>query len=54
MTSEVILYFMKNLHLRNVKILRNVYQNQLINAYARKKKAKISKSRSLGATEFFK
>ena len=49
MTFEVILYFMKILRLHNVSIHRNFYQNRFINKYARKKKAKISESRSHGA-----
>ena len=53
MTFDVILYFMKNLHLHNVSIQGNFYQNQFINEYARKKKAKISWSRGNGITEFF-
>ena len=44
---------MKNLFLLNVSIHRNFYQNQLINKYARKKKPKISESRSPGFLEFF-
>ena len=51
MTFEVILYFMKNLCLHNVSIHTNFYQNRFINEYDRKKKAKISESRSLGVTE---
>ena len=47
MTFEVILYFMKDLCLYNVSIHINFYQNQSINKYARKKKAKISESRSI-------
>ena len=31
MTSEVILHFMKNLHLHNVRIHKNFHQNQFIN-----------------------
>ena len=31
MTSEVILYFVKNLHLHNVSIHRNFNQNRFIN-----------------------
>ena len=53
MTFEFILYFMKNLYLYNISIHGNFYQNQFINEYARKKKAKISESRSQGVTEFF-
>ena len=53
MTFEVILYFMKNLRLHNVSIHRKFYQNRFINEYGRKKKAKISESRSHGITEFF-
>ena len=51
MTVEVKLYFIKNLHLDNVSIHRDFYQNQFLNEYARKKKAKISESRSPGITE---
>ena len=51
MTFEVILYFMNNFCLHNVSIHRNFDQNQFINEYARKKKAKISESRSHGMTE---
>ena len=51
MTFEVILYFMKNLCLHNVSIHTNFYQNRFINEYDRKKKAKISESRSLGVPE---
>ena len=41
MTSEVILYLMKN-----VRLHRICYQNRLINKYARNKKAEISESQS--------
>jgi hypothetical protein len=41
MTSEVILYFLKNLHLHNVSI-----QNQFINKYAREKKALVKYRRT--------
>ena len=51
MTFEVILYFMKNLYLYNISIHGNLYQNLFINEYARKKKAKISESRSPGVPE---
>ena len=37
---------MKNLPLHNVSNHRNFYQNQFINEYAKKKKAKISESQS--------
>ena len=53
MTFEVILYFIKTLRLHNVSIHRNFYQNRFVNEYARKKKAKISESRSPGITEMF-
>ena len=53
MTFEVILYFIKSLLLHNVNIHINLYQNRFMNEYARKKKAKISESRSHGITEFF-
>ena len=46
MTFKVIIYFMKNLRLHNVSIHNFFYQNRLINEYVRKKKAKISESRS--------
>ena len=39
---------MKNLRFYNVSIHRNFYQNQFINECARKKKAKITESRSPG------
>ena len=42
MTSEVILYIMKNLRLHNVSNHRTFYQDQLINERARKKINKIS------------
>ena len=48
MTFEVILYFMKKLRLHNVSIHRNLYQNRLINEYAKKKKAKILEFQSHG------
>ena len=51
MTFEVNVYFMKNLRLHNVSIHRNFDQNRFLNEYARKKKAKISESRSPGVTE---
>jgi hypothetical protein len=51
MTFEVILYFITNLCLHNVSIHRNFDQNWFINEYARKKKAKISESRSPRVTE---
>ena len=35
MTSEVTLYLMKNLHLHNVSIHKNCYQNRFINEYVR-------------------
>ena len=40
-TSEGLLHLMKILHLYNVSVHRNFYQNQFINEYARKKMAKI-------------
>ena len=48
MTSEVILNFIKKMRLYNVSIhIKYKFdQNWLINKYARKKKAKISESRS--------
>ena len=47
MTIEVMIYLMNNLRLYNVSILRFFfYQNQFINEYASKKRAKISESRS--------
>ena len=42
---------MKNLRLHNVSPHRNFYQNQFIIEYAKKKKAKISKSRSFRVKE---
>ena len=53
MTSEVILYLMKNSRLHNVSIHRNFYQNRFINKYVRKKKAKIQESQSPRVTDFF-
>ena len=47
-TFEVILNFIKNLHLHNVSIHTNFYQNRFINEYDRKKKAKIWESRNHG------
>ena len=45
MTSEVILYLMKNLHLHNVNNHRFFfYQNHFLNEYATKKKTKIPES----------
>ena len=48
MNTEVILEFMKNVHLHNVSIHRKFYQNRFINKCVRKKKAKILQSRSPG------
>ena len=53
MTSEVILFSIKKLCLNNVSIHIDFYQNRFINENARKKKAKISESQSLGVPEFF-
>ena len=53
MTSKVILYFIKDLRLYNFSNHRNFHQNQFINKYVRKKKAKISESRRPRVTEFF-
>ena len=44
MTSEVILNFIKNLHLHNVSIHRNFFKNRFINECAKKKKDKIPES----------
>ena len=51
--NEVILYLRKYLRLYNVSIHKYLFQNRFINEYARKKKAKIPESRSLGVTEVF-
>ena len=52
MTSEPILYFMKNLRLHNVSTHRIFfYQSRFIKEYVRKKKARISESRSFRVTE---
>ena len=53
MISEVILYFIKNLRLYNFSNHSNFHQNQFINEYARKKKDKISESRSHRVAELF-
>ena len=53
MTSEVIFHFIKYLRHYNVKVHKNFDQNQFINEYARKIKAKILESRCPGDTEFF-
>ena len=45
-TFEVILYFMKYLHLYNVSIHRKFYQNRFINKCARNDLAQILESRS--------
>ena len=39
MTSEVILHFMKNLHIYIDSIHRNFYQNRFVNECPKKKKA---------------
>ena len=44
-------FLMKNVCFYNVRIYRKFYQNLFINKYARKKKAKISKSRSPRVSE---
>ena len=46
MTSEVIIYFMKNWRPHKVSYHRNFYQNRFINEYATKKKILIQQSRS--------
>ena len=48
MTYKVILNFMNNLRFYIVSIHRKFYQNRFINECTRKKKAKISESRSHG------
>ena len=49
---EVILYFIKKLHVYNVSIHRNFDQNWFMNEYARRKKAKIPESQSPGVFQF--